>query len=282
MAKENIVMLHGQVQIPPKVYVNKDKELTKAVFAVKVLRRPLYNGQVLANKLYFDCPIIYTKNAIMIEQSSLLAMHDMVDIRGVLTTQEVLKITICGECGHKNSSKGNTVYVTPLYICRREQEITPERGLELLKERSEVSNLLMVIGTLCRDPELYTDERERASIQYQLAVNRKFRIREDAPETKTDYPWVKTHGQQAIKDAESLKTGSVVYISGSLQTRDITRTTVCKNCGAAYTWSDTAMEIVPYSTEYLEGCDLPEPSERPDKENINQEGGDTDAQKGYG
>jgi len=277
MAKENIVILHGQVQIPPKVYINKDKELIKAIFALKVLRRPMWGGQVMANKLYFDCPIIYTKNAVMIEHSSTLAMHDMADIRGVLTTQEVLKSTICGECGHKNSGKGNSVYVTPLYICRREQEITPEQGLELLKERSEVSNLVMVIGTLCRDPELYTGERERSSVQYQLAVNRKFRIKEDAPETKTDYPWVKTHGQQALKDAESLKTGSVVYISGSLQTRDVTRTTVCEKCGTEYTWNDTAMEIVPYSTEYLAGCDLPGPSERSDNENLVQEGGETDA-----
>lgn len=260
MAKENVVFLHGQVQIPPKIYVNKDKVLTKALYALKTIRRPYFNGQLVANKLFFDCPVIYTKNIEMIEQSSTLALGDMVDIRGVLCTQEVIKTTICGECSHKNSSQGNMVYVAPIYICRREHEITPEQGLELLKERSEVSNVLMVIGTLCRDPEIYVNEKERSSAQYQLAVNRRYRIKEDPAEVRTDYPWVKTHGPQALKDSESLRTGSVVYLNGSLQTRDIARNTVCEKCGAQYTWTESAMEIMPFSTEYLAGCLIPEPT----------------------
>jgi hypothetical protein len=272
MAKENIVFLHGQVQIPPKIYINKEKELTKAIYALKTIRRPFFNGQLVANKLFFDCPVIYTKNTEMIELSSTLALGDMVDIRGVLCTQEVIKTTICGECSHKNSTQGNMVYVVPVYICRREKEISPEQGLELLKQRSEVSNVIMVIGTLCRDPDMYTNEKERSSAQYQLAVNRRYRIKEDPPEVRTDYPWVKTHGPQSLKDAECLKTGSVVYINGSLQTRDVVRTTVCEKCGNGYTWNESAMEIVPFSTEYLAGCLIPEPTVHQAGENNIEEG----------
>jgi hypothetical protein len=261
VAKENVVFLHGQVQIPPKIYINKEKALTKAVYALKTLRRPYFNGQLVANKLFFDCPVIYTRNPEMIEQSSTLALGDMVDIKGVLCTKEVIKSTICGECAHKNSSQGNMVFVTPIHICRREKEISPEKGLELLKERSEISNVLMVIGTLCRDPEIYVSEKDKSSAQYQLAVNRRYRIKEDPPELKTDYPWVKTHGLQSLKDAECLRMGSVVYINGSLQTRDVTRTTICEKCGTEYTWNESAMEIVPFSTEYLSGCLIPEPAE---------------------
>jgi len=274
MAKENVVFLHGQIQIPPKIYVNKEKVLTKAIYALKTLRRPYFNGQLVANKLYFDCPVIYTKNTEMIELSSTLALGDMVDIKGVLCTQEVIKSTICGECSHKNSSQGNMVYVTPIYLCRREQEVSPEQGLELLKARSEASNILMVIGTLCRDPDFYVSDKERSSAQYQLAVNRRYRIKEDPPEVRTDYPWVKTHGQQAAKDAESLRTGSVVYINGSLQTRDIDRTTICEKCGAQYTWSESAMEIVPFSTEYIAKCLLPEPAANQSGEPNQEEGED--------
>ena len=260
MAKENIVFLHGQVQIPPKIYVNKDKALTKAIYALKTLRRTYFNEQLVANKLNFDCPVIYTKNKEMIELSSTLALGDMVDIKGVLCTQEVLKSTICGECSHKNSSQGNMVYVTPIYLCRREQEISPEEGLELLKKRSEASNIFMAIGTLCRNPEIYVNDKERASAQYQLAVNRRYRIKEDPPEVRTDYPWVKTYGPQALQDAKNLQTGSVIYINGSLQTREVTRTTICEKCGAQYIWDESAMEIVPFSTEYLSGCMIPEPT----------------------
>ena len=272
MAKENVVFLHGQVQIPPKIYVNKEKILTKAIYAIKTLRRTYFNGQQVADKLFFDCPVIYTKNTEMIEMSSTLAQGDMVDIRGVLCTQEVIKSTICSECAHKNSSQGNMVYIAPIYICRREPEISPEQGLEFLKKRSEISNVVMVIGTLCRDPGFYLNEKEQSSAQYQLAVNRRYRIKEDPPEVRTDYPWVKTHGPQALKDAESLQTGSVVYINGSLQTRDVVRTTTCEKCGAQYTWNESAMEIVPFSTEYLAGCLIPEPTVHGPAENSKEDG----------
>lgn len=269
--KENLVMLHGQVQIAPKVYVNKEKEVTKAVFAVKTLRRPYNNGQLIANKLYFDCPVVFSRNKEMITLCSALAKGDMVDIRGVLTTQEVVKSTICSGCAHKNSAPGTMIYVTPIYICQRETGVSLDKGLTLLKERCEVSNLVMVIGTLCREPEAYTNEYGKASVQYQLAVNRKYRIREDSPDVRTDYPWVKTYSAQAFEEAQYIHTGSSVYISGCLQTRDVQRKTVCANCGTEYVWTDSTMEIVPYSTEYLTGCEFPELQEQPDSKGDKQD-----------
>lgn len=263
--KENFVLLHGQVQISPKIYMNRDKVYTKAVFAVKTLRRPYHNGEQVASRLFFDCPVIFSKNADMITQISELSKGDMVDIRGVLTTQEVTKSTICSNCAHKNSAPGNMVYVTPLYVCKREPGAGEDRGLQLLKERCEISNIVMVIGTLCRDPETYINEFNRTSVQYQIAVNRKYRIREDAPEVRTDYPWVKTYSSTAFLDSQYIKTGSSIYINGCLQTRDIQRKTVCENCGTEYVWLDTAMEIIPYSIEYLSGCELPEPLERQER-----------------
>lgn len=260
--KENFVLLHGQIQIAPKVYMNREQVYTKAVFALKTLRRPYHNGELVANKLFFDCPVVFSKNTDMIDQISTLSKGDMVDVRGVLTTQEVTKSTICSSCAHKNSAPGNMVYVTPIYICKRESGIGEDRGLQLLKDRCEVSNIVMVIGTLCRDPESYINEYRKTSVQYQIAVNRKYRIREDAPEVRTDYPWVKTYNTQTYLDSQHIKVGSSVYINGCLQTRDVQRKTVCENCGTEYIWSDTAMEIIPYSIEYLNGCNPPEPLER--------------------
>ena len=261
MAKENLVILHGAIQCAPRIYANSDGNVNKAMLYMKVLRRPSISEKLSANRIFFDNPIILSKNEKLIAQMSELEKDDMLDVRGVLTTREVLKSTICPNCAAKNSVEGNTVYVTPIYLCRREPKTKPEEALELLKKRCEVSNMIMVIGTRCRDPEFYQAESRSGYVQYQLAVNRKFRIREDPADLKTDYPWVKAYGSQAISDAKCLQTGSVVYINGALQTREVNRTTVCPSCGQSYTWKDAATEIVPYSTEYLVNCLVPEKDE---------------------
>lgn len=259
MARENSVFLHGQLQASPKIYVDKDGNPIKGILVLKTLRRPIISdGVIMGSKLYFDTPIILTKNLALIKNMYSMRTGDMIDIKGALTTKEVNKATLCPKCGFKNVTEGNTVYVTPIYICRREQELSPEDGIQTLKERSEVSNTIYVIGTLCRNPENYVDEQGRDYSRYQLAVNRKFKIQEDDPSIKTDYPWVKTFGMQAKKDADGLQMGSVIYINGALQTREIQRTTVCESCGEEYHWKETVTEIVPYSTEYLSNCILPE------------------------
>lgn len=262
MARENFVFLHGQVQSMPKVYQSDEGVLTRAIFAIKVLRRPYLNGngEILGGKLHIDCPIVMTGNEELIRMVSQIQQGDMADIRGVLTTREVLKSTICKKCGSKNSVQGNSVYITPLYICRREEKLDAMAGFELLKERNEISNVVILIGNLCRSPQVYMDEKiSFSSCQYQIATNRKFHIRDKgAADVKTDYPWIKSFGGQARQDAQRLREGATVYINGGIQTREVARTTICENCGEEYTWKDTASEIIPYSVEYLEGCLFPE------------------------
>ena len=88
----------------------------------------------------------------------------------------------------------------------------------------------------------------------QIALNRKFRVKEDPPEIKTDFPWVKSQGTGAESDAKFLMKGSSVLIDGMIQTREFMQKTVCEECGQEYEWPDQAMEIVPYCTEYLLNC----------------------------
>ncbi len=270
MARENFVLLHGQIQTKPKIYQTTEGSLARAILAVKVLRRPYLNGngEVVGGKLHIDCPIIMSGNEELIRKISCMQQGDMVDIRGVLTTREVLKSTICKKCGTKNSVQGNSVYITPIYICRREEKLDSMAGFELLKERNEISNVVILIGNLCRPPQLYQDENIRyASCQYQIATNRKYHIRDNgAADVRTDYPWIKTFGEQANKDAIHLQEGATIYINGGLQTREVARTTVCTNCGEEYIWKDTASEVVPYSVEYLENCLFPERETNQEKE----------------
>lgn len=275
MAKENFVFLHGQVYDTPKVYVDGDGVAKKASFAVKVLRRPTSRGEgtVMTGKLSVDIPIIMTMDTALIQLCATLHKGDMVDIRGVYTTREVKKKSTCPN-GHESAWAGNFVFITPLYICPHERELSDEDGLELLRKRSEVSNLVMLMGTLCRDPELREfdsgSSRKATVCQYQLAANRRYHIKDGIHDhERTDYPWIKTAGKQAIEDAERLRTGSTVYINGAIQTREIERKIVCPECGEEYTIKESVCEIFPYSVEYLMNCLFPEKEE--DKGEASQE-----------
>lgn len=260
MARENLVILHGQVRSAPQLTINKEGVVTKAMFHMRVLRRPTTNAEASGVRLQIDCPIIYTRNPEMMNQVQTLAVGDMVDIRGVISSRECRKSTFCPECGHKNIKDGNIVYVTPIYMCKRENA-DEAQGLQLLKARAEISNLVNVIGNLCREPSFYVDGNNREYAQYQLAVNRRIRIREDMEEIKADYPWVKTFGKQALEDSKALHIGSSVYINGALQTREIERKCTCEECGHEYTWNDAAAEIVPYYIGYLANCEVSRPEE---------------------
>lgn len=165
MARENLAFLHGQIQSKPRIYQDVDGTLTRAILAIKVIRRPYLhgNGEVQGGKLHIDCPIIMSGNEEIIKKVTQMEQGDMVDIRGVLTTREVLKSTICQKCGTKNSVQGNAVYITPLYICRREEHLDTASGFELLKERNEISNIILLIGNLCRPPQIYRDSSIRFS-----------------------------------------------------------------------------------------------------------------------
>ena len=65
---------------------------------------------------------------------------------------------------------------------------------------------------------------------------------------------MKSQGENAESDAKFLMKGSSVLVEGFIQTREIIQRTTCEECGEMYDWNDRAMEIVPYSTEYLLNC----------------------------
>lgn len=252
MAKNNFTLMYGQVRAKPRLRID-DGEPKQATFSIKVLRRPS-NGQGFDSKLYADCPVIRTKNKEMIKKICELDVGDMVLIRGTLTTKEVLKRAICPQCGKENKAHGNIVYITPIMIRKEEAAQNETEGIALLKEYNEISNLVEVIGTLCREPHFYIDANNRKYAQYQIAVNRRYRIHEDPDDKKTDYPWIKTFGLQAAEDSKCLAVGSTVYISGALQTREILRTMACEHCSHDYEWDETVAEIVPYYIGYIANC----------------------------
>lgn len=251
MARENYVHLHGMVRTSPKVYIDNTGEEVKGVVALNVIRRPT-KGAGYASKLFFDCPILITKNKDMIKEIRELNMFDMVDIKGVVSTRNMKKSSTCPYCGKKNFVEGTLTYITPLSVIKVNSVKDENEGFSLLKKRWEVSNELIVIGYLCADPQYYEDEKHISYAHYPLAVNRRYHIKEDADDVRTDYPWVKTYGRQALDDSQRLKKGSLISINGAIQMREIERATVCSECGETYMWPETVSEIVPYYIGYLD------------------------------
>lgn len=132
---------------------------------------------------------------------------------------------------------------------------SPEDVKNWLLWMSDISNRIYLIGNLCNDPSYNPIDNGGRVCTYQLGINRKVFIKDDDPSVKADYPWVKSLGEQADKDKEALRKGSLVFIDGSVQAKEnfIVRRN-CDFCGEMAEKRDSAMEIVPYSVEYLKNC----------------------------
>ena len=260
MARENTVYLHGQIHNKPKLYVDKGGNNVQSAFSLKVMRRPFLTGegQTSMGKIRVDFPVVLTRNDELIKQCVQFHEGDMVDVKGVITSRNVKKDTFCPN-GHRVSAIGTYVFVTPIFLCQREQQLLEEDGAKLLSERCEISNNIMVLGSLCREPEFYEYDETTGSCvcQYQIAVNRRYHIKDAHDEERTDYLWVKTINRQAREDKEHLHVGSSVLINGSIQTRAIKRDIVCPICGETFTKEETVSELFPYAVEYLMGCYFP-------------------------
>lgn len=250
--KHNSVFLYGQIVNSPRIYRNEDGEYIKGLCSVNVLRGTRDYGDNSFGRLKYDVPIIMSGNPEIIKEMATWKEFDMVEIKGAITTKEINKSTICKKCGTKNVTQGNVVFINPIYASVRETGLTKEEGLSLLKKRCEISNIVTVIGTLCREPQVYTSPERITVTQYNIAIMRKFRIKEHPDEERTDFPWVKSYGKIALDDAKALKLNSKVFIDGHLQARVVERTTICSNCGHEYKWEDNALEIIPYAVEYLQ------------------------------
>lgn len=252
--RHNEVLLCGWVDIEPKVVKDeKTGEFLYAmgrIFTIRGVRR----FGTKADNIKYDEPMIYTHNKQICGEMAQWKHGDIVEVKGSLVTKDVTKSTICKHCGAKNSNLGTITYVSPIYTGIREScKDSKKDALAKLKKICEISNYATVIGLVCREPSLYKKGKTFIT-SYQLAVRRKFRIKEDAEDARTDFPWVKSYGAIGENDALALKKGSYVFIDGWVQARSFQRTQICAHCGEAYEWNDTSQELVPFATEYMKDC----------------------------
>lgn len=270
MAKENYVLLSGQVCREPTVVSADDGTLLKAYMIMKTIRRHYVRENIaeVSNSRTFDFVPIASFSPECIKIIKTIRENDFVELRGVYTTKPNIKKCFCSVCGDEVISQGVATFITPIFIRIIERARCAEEpngynlveGLTKLKTQAEISNCVKIIGNLCREPERIITQNTVIT-QYQLASNRKFLIKEDNPEARTDYPWVKSYGAQAEMDINALHTGSLVFIDGCVQSRRIPVNRMCSK-GHPNPVEDLACEIVPYSVEYLADCILPEPEEK--------------------
>lgn len=207
-----------------------------------------------------DKPLIMTQEKAMIDELQKLETNDIVFVKGVITSKKMQKPSYCEctdpETGEQTINKafGNLIYVTPIYMKKvKSYGEDKKAAIQDIVDNREISNQAYVFGTLITEPKLFTTKNGKQITQYVLATDRKYLIRTDDPSIKTDWPVVKSYGEQARNDKIYLKYQADIFIDGFLQARKVKRKTKCRCCGKIYEWEDRAMEIVPYAVEYLNG-----------------------------
>lgn len=260
MAKHNMVMLYAMVAKAPKIYKDKTTgEYVTGYCPVIVTRGNRESGFDGITDLRYDTPVIMTGNEKTIKEMENWKENDIVEVKGVLTTKNVVKKAKCSYCGAIKKIEGCTLtFITPIFTEVRKTNLSKEEGIRLLKSHIEISNQVSLIGYLVTEPDYYRTQYGVDITQYPIAVNRKYRIKDDDPSVKTDFPWIKSFNTIAKTDAELLRKGSLVFIDGMLQTREIKRKAECDECESEFEFPDSAVEIVSYSTEYLNGYNTEE------------------------
>lgn len=260
MAKVNLSFTYGRVSKKPIIKTDKKNEDNSfAMVYLEVVRGPREVGDDL-RFLKHDYPLVIAREKESVEEMSTWEENDIVQIKGVITTKKMEKSSYCPNCTGeddnptKNTSLGNILYITPIFLEKIKSYGDDKDGsIKDIVEHREISNQVYLHGTLIREPKIFTTKNKKQITQYPVAVNRKYLIRTDAPEIKTDWPIVKSYGEQARDDKMFLQMGAEIIVDGFLQARTVERKTKCACCGKIYPWKDHAMEVVPYAVEYVSG-----------------------------
>lgn len=265
MARGNMVFMMGKVISRPVIKTNKDQEFVSGRVEVLTARRSgLSPKSRLAGEARSDIQLIQSRDPYIIEHKiAELEENDLVFIKGSLSTREVMKKVRCPYCSEiAQQSAGVIVYVDPITIIKFSinsgNKMTEAEIAEFLITNAEISNYAMFFGSLVREPRYAPDyggtTRREANIQ--IALNRKRLIPEDGPDKMTDYPYVRAFGKIAEESAKVLHTGSEIYIEGAVETRQIVLRKICPECEKEFEIDSSAVEIVPYSMEYINNVDV--------------------------
>ncbi len=263
MARGNRIYMMGKVMSRPVIKLDKDGEYVSGRLEILTARRSgLSPKSRLAGEARSDIQLIQSRDPYIIEHKiAILEEGDIVFLVGTLSTREVIKKMRCPHCSEiAQQSAGVIVYVDPIAIIKvmTTVDMSDEEVAKFLISNAELSNYALFFGSLVREPRYAPDfggtTRREANIQ--IALNRKRLIPEDGPDKTTDYPYVRAFGKIAEESSKVLHTGSEIYIEGAIETRQIVLKKICPECGQDFEVDSTAVEVVPYSVEYINNVDV--------------------------
>ena len=214
---------------------------------------------------------------------------DIIYVDGMFVTQSVTKKAVCTHCHNINAKlDGVASYIYPIFCrkilssgfkCTSDDEATVEKaeteGLaranqELLKWLP-VSNRVLLEGNLANDPRRVRIKRKGGRdgkklkdivcCQCVVVSSRHKFIATDPLDKKADAPMLKVYGKECDSAYLRLMKGSMIHVDGYLQARNVNRHHSCDFCGQSFNWMDKALEVVPYSIEYLKDCRTEEEAE---------------------
>lgn len=249
MARENTITLVGEISKTPVVFFNETHQNFRMAFSVKTIRR---NGRI-------DYPHV---NVYGLSQEEAKAYFQKLKegtflmVRGMISTRLISKKFKCEKCGV--ISEGES-FITEVICYGRPVCL---EGRYEPAQLAEFANNLSIIGTVCTDITGRDSGNGVSLTQYQIAVNRKYRVAEHEGVIKSDHPWVKSFGNQADEDLKRLRKSSKIYIAGALQTRELSKFLICDNCSSRIDYTESVAEIVPQDVEYLVYCNFDDAADK--------------------
>ena len=255
MARHNDVRLYGCVADNPIVISDDDGNIVSARVHLAVIKNQRNDNLNDPETILYDWPMINSYEPVMAQKIAKLVLYDVVELQGVLVTQQCSKITYCKFCGAKNETKGVSEYVYPLFLEKRnENPLTQKQAVQEIVKNQPISNNISIIGNLCIDPNYYINpEQHVETTTFQVGSERQVFLNFDDPEIRSDYPHIRAYGKEAAKAYLSLRKGSSILIEGYLHSRTFLRKSVCcePSCKKEYPWEDTITEVIPYTIQNL-------------------------------
>ena len=241
MARDNSFIFFGKLDNAPIVLFNDESKTYRVTFTIMTLRK---NGR----KDYPRISIYGLSEEKAKQYVAKLKPDSFVQVRGMVTTKLIKKSVKCEKCGQicmVDTLQSEVIsYGNPLVL---QENIDPA-------DIAEFANNGTLIGAVCMDVRRMDRITGKSVAQFQIAVNRRYRVDEQGAEKRTDYPWVKVFGNVADECLKRLHKGSQVYINGPFQTRDINRHAKCEHCGEPIIFAERVGEIAPMGVEFLNEC----------------------------
>ena len=241
MARENSFNFFGEVANAPVVLFNEEAKTYRVTFTIRTIRK---NGRNDFPKI----SVYSLDEAMAKDYVKRLHQGTYVQVRGMISTKMVKKPVKCESCGEVNM------------VSTLQTEIISYGKPFILQERidpsdiAEYANVGNMIGSLCTEIQRKDSVAGPTAAQFQIAVNRRYRVNELEKGTRTDYPWVKVFGETATECLKRLRKSSQIYISGAFQTRDINRHIRCVKCEGELVYAERVGEVIPTGVEFLNNC----------------------------